>query len=149
MFRAAGEQQCAAGTCVALKNGKHRGLVFRSEVEEAVPGEDAVEAAAEGEGAHVGNDPLLSGKARAGDFEERGRGVDAGNAVSLGDQVSGNRQGRAAAKVEDGSMRPQQGEETVEPGLLKEAALGAQTVPGGGMALVEANDAFGIGGHGG
>jgi hypothetical protein len=53
------------------------------------------------------NDPLLIWKARFADVDESRRRIYARHMATLFDKVPGDRLGRTAAKVEDGSSRLQ------------------------------------------
>ena len=99
------EEEQAARRDVALKDRKHRALFVLIEMEEAVPGDDRVEAAAEGERAHVGFDPGAFGEALPADGDHGGRGVHAGDGVAALDEMARDRLAGAAAKIEDTGAR--------------------------------------------
>src|SRR6476469_5407995 len=64
--RAAGEHERCTLPCVGGKAGEHGPLIARLQMEKAVPGEEAVEAAIQRQVPHVGDDPLALSKAGAG-----------------------------------------------------------------------------------
>ena len=59
MFRAAGEHQGRPRRGVHPEHGEHAPLIVVAQVEQAVPGEDAVERLAKGQDPHVGDAPGL------------------------------------------------------------------------------------------
>ncbi|WP_449375607.1 hypothetical protein, partial [Bosea thiooxidans] len=74
--------------------------------------------------------------------DQRGSGIDAGDGMPLFQEVPGDRLAGTAADVEDGGPFRHERQETVEPGAF-ERRLAAQSVIGGGMALVEIDDGIG------
>src|SRR5208283_970609 len=101
--RSAGEHQRRFWCGMASKDGEHDALIFRTEVEKAVPCQNAVKMPIQRELTHVGNEPVSLGKTALADFDEFCRGVRASQIVALLDEVAGNRLGGAAPNVENGS----------------------------------------------
>ena len=58
---------------------KHFSLITMVEVKETIPGQDAVEAAAQRQPSHVGDDPLVIGQAAPAQGYHRRRRIDAGH----------------------------------------------------------------------
>ena len=144
--RTAGEHQRGARGCVRAEHRKHRALILHAQVEEAVPREHSVEAAAEVERAHVRHGPALLRKTRHAQVDHRGRGVDAGQPVSGFDEVTRDRLAAAASDVEDRSAVRHQRGKPVEPRALEQVApslfVERMSVP-----LIEPDDAFRVVGH--
>lgn len=59
VHRAAGEHQGSVRSGVSPENVEHRTLIFRAEVKEAVPGQDAVKTPAQRQRPHIVDDPVL------------------------------------------------------------------------------------------
>ena len=137
---AGGEHQSGAGAGMGGEAGEQCALVVGGEMEDTVPGDQAVEAAAEIERAHVGDQPLLLREALPAQGDQRGGAIDAGHGEAALDQVAGDRLARAAAQVEDGRADRQQRRETVEPRGLEPHFSSAHPVPGIRMRFIEIDD---------
>ncbi len=132
---------------MARKDLEHAALVLRRQVEERIPGDQPVEAAAKGEAAHVGDLPVAFGKAGPAQRDHRRGGIDTGDGMAVFDEMAGDRLPGAAADIEDRGAGREQVPETREPRAFHQR-LAAQAVIGGGVALVEIDDGIGGRGHG-
>jgi len=115
-------------------------------MKEAVPRQDATKTLAESQSSHIVDDPVLIGEARFAEVDERWRRIHASHMATLFDKVPGNRLGRTASKVEDGSSRLQNGEEAVEPGFFKKVAS-SFPVKVVSVPLIQADNSFRWGVH--
>jgi hypothetical protein len=133
---------------VLPEDRKHPTLVLVAQVEKAVPGEEAVEGAAEGQRPHVGDTPVLEREALPADADELRRRVRARYGMAFLDEVPPDRLGGAAPDVEDRGARGQKRQETVEPSPFDERRA---TVfgPSAGMPPIQPDDTLGFMGHGG
>lgn len=82
---------------------EHPALILGTQVKKAVPGNQPIETAAEGQFAHIGNHPELFRKAAAAKFDQRQRCIDAREVITVGDEIAGNRLTRTAAYIENGA----------------------------------------------
>ena len=106
-------------------------------MEQAAPGEDAVIGRGLGaEAHHVGLDPLVTRKAGAGEADERGRGIDAGQVMAVVDQKARHRLAAATAKIEHGRAPWEHPLKPFEPGSFGETATACR-VECGGVALIQ------------
>jgi hypothetical protein len=108
-------------------------------MEEAVPRQDAVMTASEIQRAHVRDCEAGLREARSAQADHRGRGVDAGDAVSAFDEVTRDRFAAAAAEIEDRSGARDERGEPVEPRTFEQtaSALAIEMVR---MPLVQLDD---------
>ena len=119
--RAGGEEQRRAGGRRGRgRPWEHRPLIAGAQVKKAVPGEDAVEALAKGQPAHVGYKPARVREAALAQRDHRGRGIDAGHAIARFDEGAGDRLARPATEVEHRPAARHEREEAVEPGPLEQ-----------------------------
>jgi hypothetical protein len=146
VYSAAGEHQGRLGCGMHPENVEHRVLIFGGQVEKAVPCQNAVKAPAEGQRPHILDNPVLIGKSRFAEVDERWRRIHARHMASLFDEVPGNGFGGTASNVEDGSSRLQKGQEAVEPRLFKKVAP-SFAIKTAGVPLVDAYDSFRRGVH--
>jgi hypothetical protein len=95
------EHQCGSAGGMRRKHCEHLALIVRLEVKETVPGEQTVEGSAERQRAHIGDDPILLGKASSTKRDQCWRGINPGHAQSACYQIRCNRRPSAASQVED------------------------------------------------
>lgn len=143
----AGEQQGRVRRRMIADDRKQPALIRMRQVEETVPGHEAVECLSERERSHVGDRPRMIGETRAAKGNQRGRGTDPGQVKAPLDEISPDRLRRSAAEIEDRSAGRQERGKPVEPGLFEQAAA-AIGVPFAGMSLVEIDDPLGQRVHG-
>ena len=120
--RAAGEHQGGAVGGVRGEAREHRPLIPAREMEEAVPGEEAVESAVKFEPTHVRDDPLFLREALAAQVDQSGRRIDARHAQAGPEEIARDRLAGTAAQVEHPAARRQASHEGVQPGFLEERA---------------------------
>ncbi len=147
MLRSAGEHQRSPGPDMLGEHRKHPLLILRGQMKEAMPRYDAVKSPPKIERAHVCHDPILIRKSLAAKFDQRRRGIDAGHVPALADPIAGDRQPRAATKIEDRPARRNQREEAIQPRLLEKTPGAPQPIPGGSMPLVKADNPVRVGVH--
>lgn len=135
MARPAGEHQAGLRRSMAAKDREHAALVCRTKVEEAVPCQDAIKTSVERKLAHVADDPFVIRKTLLTEGDKGWRGVHAGQLVTLLDEITSNRFGRAASEIENGSLRRKESQEFIQPGFLRQRAA-SFPVPRMRMALV-------------
>jgi hypothetical protein len=129
---------------MVAEDGKHRALVMRGQVKEAVPGDQPAEPAVQAQRPHVGHLGGLAGQAGPEQGDHLGRAVDAGDGMTTGGEVSRDGLARSAADIEHRRSGTQHGREPVDPGALRELrAAGGRPCPG--MAPVQVNDLLGCG----
>ena len=73
MRRPAGEHQGRLRCGMRSENGEHRALIFRAEVKEAVPCQNALKTSAERQRPHIVDDPVLILEARFAEVDESPR----------------------------------------------------------------------------
>lgn len=140
------KSSAAPGGGVVAEDREHRPLIAGAQVKKAVPGEDAVEALAKGQPAHVGYKPARVREAALAQRDHRGRGIDAGHAIARFDEGAGDRLARPATEVEHRPAARHEREEAVEPGPLEQLTP-ALRLPRAGVAVIEFDDPVGIVSH--
>src|SRR4051794_39146276 len=115
------EHQGRRRTGMPAEDREHPALVFRAEVKEAIPRQNAAKVSIQRQRTHVRDDPVLVGKTALADTDESWRRVNASQIKALLDKVTRDWLRRAASQVEDRGSRRQQCQEAVEPGFLKKA----------------------------
>jgi len=146
VYSAAGEHQGGVRSGMRPENVEHWALIFRARVKEAVPCQDAVKAPAESQRSHIVDDPGLIREARFAEVDESWRRIHASYMATFFDEEPGNRLGRTASKVEDGSSRSQNGEEAVKPWFFKKVAS-SRSVIVVSVPLIQADNSFRVGVH--
>src|SRR5947199_8367869 len=86
-------------TGMPAENREHPALVFRAEVKEAIPRQNAVKVSIQRQRTHVRDDPVLDGKTALADTDEAWRRVNACHFKALLDKVTRNCIGRDASHV--------------------------------------------------
>lgn len=116
-------------------------LVVRLQVKEAVPGEDAVETAAEVQPTHVCDQEFMPRQPRRRAVDHARRTVDAGDAEAPGGKPRRHRRAAAAAEVQHAAAFRQPCGEARQPAFFHQrSAAVAGGIPGGGVAPVESKD---------
>src|SRR5947209_3970529 len=140
MRRSGVEHQHRVIGCVLGEYRKHLLLGAMIEMEKTVPGENAIEAPAERQFAHVGYYPLVLGQTAAAERNHCRRGVDAGHAQTALGHVLCDGASRAAAEVEHRRSGRKTIDEPVVPELVVPRGGLAVAIPFAGVPLVMADD---------
>src|SRR5689334_9707477 len=82
------EHQRCASVGMSSKNRKHSALVRRAQMEEAVPGEQAVERCIQVQRTHVRNEPGRAGKTALRNFDHFRSGIDSRDGTPRVNQVA-------------------------------------------------------------
>src|SRR5262245_52336816 len=112
------KQQRRAGGGVTAKHRKHAALILVVEMEEAVPSDNSVKAAAKRQRSHIVHKPDLARMSSAAQRDHSRRAVDTGKGKAPSDQMAGHRLRAAAPHVEDVAAGRQQRSKALEPFLF-------------------------------
>ena len=99
--RPAGEHQRRTGPRMGGEYRKHRPLVMRRQMEEAVPGDKRIERAAKGKRPHVAYMPGLVRHAGAAERDKAFGPVDTHDAIAAIDEMPRERLTRTATDIQD------------------------------------------------
>lgn len=140
------KRRAARGSACSREDGEHRALTVVIEMEEAVPGDQAMEAAAQRQGAHVGHQCLLMRKIAFKKSNHLGSRVDPGDGAALLFERAGDRLSGAAADVEHRGVCRKESAKPFDPVAL------LRTVPSSGLGKsvspIEVYDPVSFRGHG-
>src|SRR6266511_5485057 len=130
------------------KHFEHLALIIWLEMKETVPGEQAVEGSAERQRPHIGDDPILFGKASTTKRDQRRRGINPGHAQSACYQIRCNRRPSAASQIEDARVLRERLDEAGMPNFVIPTTLAAISIPSNGVTLVVLGNSVCKLGHG-
>jgi hypothetical protein len=118
---------------------EHGPLIIHVQVEEAVPGNKAVETPGKVQLTHIRHQPLALWMARAAQGDHGWRRIDANDFESEPEDISSDRLSHAAANVEHSAAGWDVPKKPIYPALLEEASASV-TIVLGGASVVESND---------